>query len=152
MLRPSPAPTECPNGEAVPPVAPELPRPPMVLVVDDDPAIREFVRTVLHHAGYGVLEAGLGKEAVQVCTDYPGKIHLLIADIMLPGMNGGELAALLHALRPQMRVLYISGYDYAFMVVPAEVPAAYLQKPISPGALIGKVGELVGRRDGPNNV
>jgi CheY-like chemotaxis protein len=81
-----------------------------ILLVDDEPQVRGFVRRALEGYGYRVLEAGLVDEALALGSSYPGQIHLLLTDVVLPGMSGPQLAARLAPLRPEMRILYMTGY------------------------------------------
>jgi CheY-like chemotaxis protein len=81
-----------------------------ILLVDDEPQVRGFVRRALEGYGYRVLEAGLVDEALALGSSYQGHIHLLLTDVVLPGMSGPQLAARLAPLRPEMRILYMTGY------------------------------------------
>jgi CheY-like chemotaxis protein len=81
-----------------------------ILLVDDEPQVRGFVRRALEEHGYRILEAGLVDEALSLGASYPGHIHLLLTDVVLPGMSGPQLAARLAPLRPEMRILYMTGY------------------------------------------
>jgi CheY-like chemotaxis protein len=81
-----------------------------ILLVDDEPQVRGFVRRALEGYGYRVLEAGLVDEALALGSSYAGQIHLLLTDVVLPGMSGPQLAARLAPLRPEMRILYMTGY------------------------------------------
>jgi two-component system cell cycle sensor histidine kinase/response regulator CckA len=82
-----------------------------ILVVDDQAPVRSVVREILQPTGYIVLEAGSGEEAVRICAGQEGPMHLLLTDVMMPGMSGPQLAQRLARLRPEMRVLYMSGYS-----------------------------------------
>jgi len=81
-----------------------------VLVVDDEAPILGLVRTMLERAGYLVLEASTGSEALQIAAHHPNAIDLLLTDILMPEMDGFQLAQQLQAQRPGVRVLYMSGY------------------------------------------
>ncbi len=81
-----------------------------VLLVEDEEMVRDVVREVLELSGYRVLPASRGSEALRLAAGHPGPIHLLLTDVVMPGMSGGELAQRLNPLRPEMRVLYMSGY------------------------------------------
>jgi CheY-like chemotaxis protein len=87
-----------------------------VMVVEDEPVLREFITAVLKGHGYSVLHAGDGLEALKICRDNPGKIDLLLTDMVMPnGINGHELAAQMIELRTAIKVLYISGYSQELM-------------------------------------
>jgi len=79
-------------------------------VVDDEPSLLALVRTMLWRAGFAVLEASGGEEALRIAEQHAQPIQLLLTDIVMPGMNGYELAEKLKAARPGIRVLYMSGY------------------------------------------
>jgi CheY-like chemotaxis protein len=111
-----------------------------VLVAEDEAAVRKFVRTVLTARGYSVLDAGDGAEALRLCCQHP-EIDLLVTDIVMPVMDGRELARSAAALRPNLRVLFMSGYN-SNAVLHRDVPlseAPFLQKPFTPGVLAEKV-------------
>jgi two-component system cell cycle sensor histidine kinase/response regulator CckA len=116
-----------------------------VLVVDDEAAVRSAVWEILQPTGYIVLEAGSGDEALQICAGREGPIHLLLTDVMMPGMSGPELAQLLARMRPEMRVLYMSGYSDNALIRcgVVEEGTAFLQKPFTPDALAHKVREVL---------
>lgn len=117
--------------------------PRVILLVDDDFEVRGLCRMIIEQAGYTVLDAALGSEAVRLCKEHSGPIDLLITDIVMPEMDGGDLAMAVHSIRPNMPILYLSGYDYAVMELPADAFGAYLQKPIAPAVLLGKIRELL---------
>lgn len=81
-----------------------------ILLVDDEPQVRGFVRRALEDQGYRVLEAGTVEEALSIGAGFEGRIHLLLTDVVLPGQNGPHLAARLAPVRPEMRILYMTGY------------------------------------------
>ncbi len=81
-----------------------------LLVVEDDRDVRDLARQVLQRQGYTLLEAGDGQEALRIAAGYPGPIHLLLADLVMPGMNGKVLAGQLSQTRPDLKTLFISGY------------------------------------------
>lgn len=87
-----------------------------ILLVEDEPQVRSFVRRALEENGYRVLEAAAVDEALALGASYPGRIHLLLTDVVLPGMNGPQLAARLAPMRPEMRILYMTGYADAAVV------------------------------------
>ena len=118
-----------------------------VLLAEDDPSVRAVVSDVLTQKGYRVLRAPEGQSALEMAHAHPAEIHLLVTDLVMPGMTGRELADVLTAERPGLRVLYMSGYtDDAVVrhrVLEAGMP--YLQKPFAPRALASKVREVLDR-------
>jgi DNA-binding response OmpR family regulator len=87
-----------------------------ILVVDDDPWVRVLARDVLAAEGYRVLEAADGQDATRVAAEHPGPIHMLLTDVVMPGMHGCELAAGHVRLLPGLRVMFMSAYDRDFLV------------------------------------
>jgi PAS domain S-box-containing protein len=118
-----------------------------VLVAEDEQRVRALTRRALERSGYTVLESADGEEAVRVAAAHPGEIHLLVTDVVMPGMRGGELARRLTAARPRMKVLYISGHadDAAILCGLREEEVSYLEKPFAPRALAAKVREVLDR-------
>jgi CheY-like chemotaxis protein len=118
-----------------------------VLVVEDESIVRLSIRDTLQLKGYCVLEATAAQEACNFCLQHQGPIHLLITDVVMPGMNGQTLADRLVALRPDMRVLFISGHPGDAVARHGVLPpsAAFLQKPFPPDTLARKVREILDR-------
>ena len=116
-----------------------------VLVVEDAAAVRMVTRQVLDRYGYAVLEAPNGDTALRLAAKHHGPIHLLLTDVIMPGLSGRELAEQLAQLRPDMRVLYVSGYADNAMVHHGilEAGIAYLQKPFTPEALARRVRDVL---------
>jgi PAS domain S-box-containing protein len=117
-----------------------------VLLVEDADMVRELARRVLLQNGYTVLVARHGGEALQVCEQNEGPLHLLVTDVVMPGgMSGRDLAENLAPLHPGMKVLYISGYtDNAIARHGVLEPGiAFLQKPFTPDSLVRKVREVL---------
>jgi len=116
-----------------------------VLVVEDEEGVRSLVRGILKVGGYTVLEASRPADALTTCERYEGPIHLLFTDVVMPQMNGRELAERLTVMRPDTKVLYMSGYtDDAIIhhgVLDRGTP--FLQKPFTPDALARKVREVL---------
>ena len=81
-----------------------------IMVVDDNDYVRNFIVSVLTEAGYTVIEAKNGKEALDISLKYHGKIHLLLTDVVLPGMNGKLLADKMSRISPELKIIYMSGY------------------------------------------
>jgi PAS domain S-box-containing protein len=122
-----------------------------VLVAEDDETIRRMIYEILQYSGYAALEAGRGEEALRLAGEHAGPIHLLITDMVMPGMGGRDLAGRLAALRPGVRVLYVSGYTDDAIVRHGvlEPGLAFLQKPFKPEALLLKVRETLDAPEGP---
>ena len=116
-----------------------------VLVVEDQPEVRRLTLAVLRNHGYRLLEAANGSQALSLCEQYPEPIHLLITDVVMPGMTGRELAMRLVALRPSLKTLYTSGYTANAIVHEGvlDPDVAYLPKPFSPAQLAAKVREVL---------
>lgn len=116
-----------------------------ILLAEDENTVRRFTRQVLEMNGYTVLEACHGVEALEVCERHKGPIHLMVTDVVMPKMSGRELAERLARLRPEMKVLYLSGYTTNAIVHHGvlDSDAAFLQKPFTPGALALKVREVL---------
>ena len=115
-----------------------------VLVVEDEEVVREFACRVLRLNGYQVLEASTGGQAVLLSERHPGEIHLMLTDVIMPQMSGPELASRLTGVRPEMKVIYMSGYTGDAMVHGGlETDVDLIQKPFGPTALTRKVRELL---------
>jgi PAS domain S-box-containing protein len=117
-----------------------------VLLVEDEGEVRALIRRVLEAGGYTVLEASHGEEALRISEQHQGPIHLLLTDVVMPGMSGRELTERLTPLRRETKVLYTSGYtDDAILQRSALDPeAAFLQKPFTPDAVVRRVREVLG--------
>jgi PAS domain S-box-containing protein len=116
-----------------------------LLIVEDDDAVRALTRTVLRGNSYNVIEAVDGDEALRWVEQHSEPIHLLVTDVVMPGMSGRVLAERVTELRPDLKVLYVSGYTDDAVVRHGllEADIAFLQKPFSPDALTRKVRELL---------
>jgi PAS domain S-box-containing protein len=115
-----------------------------ILLAEDDGAVRRLARTVLADQGYIVLEAPDGDEALAVARRYQNVIHLLVTDVVMPGLSGRDLAARLAGERPGVRVLYTSGYTENVMIRSGfETGLMLLSKPFLPAELLRKVKEAL---------
>jgi PAS domain S-box-containing protein len=116
-----------------------------LLLVEDEEGLRKLAVEFLRLSGYTVMEAASGEEAVKVCDQFPGTIPLLVTDMIMPGMNGRDLAERLRTKRPGMKVLYISGYTDNVLDLkdPTKPVTGFLQKPFAPGVLVQRVRELL---------
>jgi len=116
-----------------------------ILLVEDAARVRAVVREILEMSGYAVLEAHHGAEALELSNRHGGPIHLLVTDVVMPQMSGRELAQRLATLRPDLKVLYMSGYTDDAIVRHGVLASgiAFLSKPFTPDALALKVRELL---------
>jgi DNA-binding response OmpR family regulator len=112
-----------------------------VLLVEDDASLRELLRTVLKGRGYTVLGAATPEEALELGPGHAGPIHLLLTDVVMPRMDGSEVASRMVALRSEVRVLYMSGYADETIVLHHldATDVRFLRKPFTPEELAAKV-------------
>jgi len=112
-----------------------------LLVVEDEAAVRAATVFVLRSLGYNVLEATSGADAIRLCSDHDGTIHLLISDVIMPEMGGREVAAAAAALRPGIKVMFLSGYTDDAIVRHGilQEHVAFLQKPFTPTSIARRV-------------
>jgi hypothetical protein len=106
-----------------------------VLVVEDEAAVRQFAVESLRRHGYQVLQSPSGEDALNVAGTFDETIHLLLTDVVMPGMKGPELAARLRLLRPGVRVVLMSGYAADIVTADDLKDAALVPKPFSPASL-----------------
>ena len=126
--------------------APELlPGTETVLLVEDEQSVRALTRNLLEQGGYTVLEADNGAHAVEIAKQHHGPIHLLLTDVVMPGMNGPAVAEMILPIHPEAKALYVSGYSSSFGTQTGLVPAGanLFQKPFSRAALLRKVRNLL---------
>jgi len=134
-------------AEAVP-AAPVLEMPSVhsgtgtILLAEDDRQLQELASSVLTGAGYKVLAAEDARTALSICETHPGRIDLLLTDVVMPGLSGPQLANHVLTKRPNLKVLYMSGYTFVQHGVLAP-GTFFLQKPFTPSSLIGKVVEVL---------
>jgi CheY-like chemotaxis protein len=128
------------------PRAPRVPAPlaeqrETVLVVEDQPAVRQLAARVLSRHGYAVLEAGGPSEALALAESFQGTIHLVLSDVVMPAMDGPDMVAVLRNMRPYIRVLYMSGYTGEALAERGGVDAEddVLEKPFSATTLLKNV-------------
>jgi CheY-like chemotaxis protein len=116
----------------------------IILLVEDEAFVRKVTAEVLESAGYKLIIAGSGTEALQACRRCPEPVDLLLADVVMPGMNGRELATQFVLLYPRAQVLLMTGYakQLAFSDL-APVDKKYLAKPFTIRMLLGRVRELL---------
>jgi len=116
-----------------------------ILVVDDEAVVLSLVASILKDGGYAVLCARNGEEAVQIASRHEGSIDLVLTDIVMPGMNGGELVRQLLLLKSEIHVLYMSGYTKYAVVSQGVLESvnSFIWKPFSPSTLLLKVREVL---------
>ncbi|HEY3914483.1 MAG TPA: ATP-binding protein, partial [Verrucomicrobiae bacterium] len=116
-----------------------------VLLVEDEELVRMMLVEVLRTAGYSVLDARHGEDALSLANTFADPIHLLVTDITMPGFSGSELARRLAEQRPAMRVLFISGYtdQEATQWAKKDQPVHFLQKPFHPDAFLTKARQIL---------
>jgi PAS domain S-box-containing protein len=116
-----------------------------ILVAEDDETVRTFTKQVLTHYGYRVLIANDGLQAVVVAESYPGEIHLLLTDVVMPNLGGQKLVEKVRSFRPEMKVLYMSGYtdETVLQHLDRSAQTMFIHKPFSPDTLACKVREVL---------
>jgi CheY-like chemotaxis protein len=116
-----------------------------VLVVEDDESVRRIAVRILQDHQYSVLEARAGKDALKLCEHHEGVIDLLLTDLVMPGMGGKELAELVSASRPEIKVAFMSGYAEEGRGTRdvSDKGNVFVQKPLIPGELARKMREAL---------
>jgi PAS domain S-box-containing protein len=121
-----------------------------ILVVEDEEMVRRMAERTLRRAGYQVRVAANGQEAIRICRESTDPIDLLLTDVVMPGMNGRELARLLRQERPDLLVLLMSGYTHLQLQLEREAgEISFLQKPFTVDQLLARVREAVGPAPAP---
>ncbi|SPF50529.1 putative Histidine kinase [Syntrophobacter sp. SbD1] len=137
---------QVPSGEATgkPPTGTET-----ILLVEDDESILDLTKVILEELGYTVLAASTPKQAIHLVEEHPGDIHLLITDVVMPEMNGRELAKQLGAIRPNLKCLYMSGYTTDVMAHRGilDEGVGFIQKPFLSYDLAAKVRQVLVHRE-----
>ncbi len=143
-----------PESQATP-AGPETPAPghrgttpagQTILLVEDESSLRQFAEHVLERAGFKVLTAKSGEQALEVFARHAAKIHLLLTDLVMPGINGHDLAELLQQREPGLNVVYMTGYTQEAIVLKGvnDLRFNLIEKPFTPSALIKKIGDALG--------
>jgi CheY-like chemotaxis protein len=116
----------------------------IILVVEDEDTVRALVRTVLESRGYTVIEARNGREGLKLCERHPGRIDLLVTDVVMPLLGGRELAQAVLKLRPGLKVVLMSGHtDDAMLRAGVQWGDAFIHKPFTPLQLAQIVREVL---------
>lgn len=118
-----------------------------VLIVDDEPFVREIAADILRSEGYIVLEASSGPEALHVCAEHGNKIDLLLTDLIMPGMTGRMLADILTARCAGLNVIFMSGYIDDSRTEAMEQGIHFIQKPLNWDRLKGMIRELMKQKN-----
>ncbi|MBW2455110.1 MAG: response regulator, partial [Deltaproteobacteria bacterium] len=114
-----------------------------ILLAEDEDMVRTLAKRILERQGYHVLDASTPEAALQLAADHDGLIHLLLTDVVMPGMSGRELSAAIRDGRPELRVLYMSGYADTDMPEDEVAAAAFLAKPFTVDELLHKVRDVL---------
>ncbi|MFH2051994.1 MAG: ATP-binding protein [bacterium] len=132
--------------------APQLCGHETVLVVEDEPSILTMAGAMLKRQGYTVLAAGCPETAIRLAAEYAEPVHLLITDVIMPGMNGRDLAAALLKVRPELKCLFMSGYPADVIAHRGVLEAGrqFIQKPFSREKLLTRVREVLAGGPGPD--
>jgi CheY-like chemotaxis protein len=118
-----------------------------ILVVDDDPVVLALARDILAGEGYRVFEAAGGEDALRIAEEYAGPIHLLLTDVVMPGMSGRELADRLRSIRRETKVLFMSAFSAEFLADYGVISGdPLITKPFTLADLAHKVREILGCR------
>ena len=118
-----------------------------ILVVDDEAVVLKTVTRVLQFAGYNVLSATDGQEAIQLSQSFSDAIHILLTDIMMPGLDGGQVASIIHETRPETKIVFMSGYCDHF----TSPNTLFIEKPLSVPELLEAIDSVAYRSDDEPN-
>jgi two-component system cell cycle sensor histidine kinase/response regulator CckA len=120
-------------------------QPATILLVENGEILRPLLCEILKREGYVVLAAKDAEEALSIWDRHPGQIDLIVTDVVMPGLSGKELVERLRSLRPEIKVIYMSGYDVKVISAGTQFGAAmvFLQKPFRPAELSQKVSEIL---------
>jgi len=126
---------------------PAHPQKPVILLVEDESIVRQVTREVLEHAGYQVLESCGPQEALRLATEHRGRIGLLLSDVVMPEMNGLDLALRIQEIEPRVTTVFMSGYaDNAVLHKTVRDPLSiYIQKPFTVNVLLARVAEALSK-------
>ncbi len=116
-----------------------------VLIVEDDGSLRNLTRKILERYGYSILKAENGEDALRISEEQDGSIDLMITDVVMPKMSGREVAERLQSLRPEIKVIYMSGYTDNAIVHHGVLASGlnFIEKPFTPEDLARKVREVL---------
>jgi two-component system cell cycle sensor histidine kinase/response regulator CckA len=128
-------------------IAPRMADPATILLVDDDDGVRRILRKVLEAKPYRVVEHGQPRSACAMFDADPAAIDLVVTDLKMPGMSGQDVAAHVWSARPDLRVLFISGYtDHTYSEALNGPRSRFLEKPFASETLLQHVADLLGDR------
>jgi CheY-like chemotaxis protein len=121
-------------------------QPKTIMLVEDEPTVRNLLREVLTRCGYRVLACGSPDEGLDVCHRYEGPIDLLLTDVVMPGMNGCEMAERISAMLPGLRIIFMSGYSEQVLMQDGQLDPRieYLQKPFTLQTLRTRLLQVLG--------
>jgi PAS domain S-box-containing protein len=123
-----------------------------ILLAEDEESLRTLTRNLLEESGYTVLEAASGMEAVELARKYPGPIHLLLTDLVMPGMSGQTVSEKLVLMRPEIRILYMSGYAGFTARGFTDLDAVIIPKPFTRDTLLQKLRETFDLEERPESI
>lgn len=119
----------------------QVANPAVILLVEDESIVREVTREVLKHAGYTVLDSSGATEALHLACQHPGRIDVLLTDVVMPGMNGADLACRLQSMQPDLITIFMSGYAQNEVAQTISRTAAiHIQKPFTVDILLTRIG------------